>query len=463
MEKIDELKIALGIAERIKTERCMRRISQEELASRLGTTQSKISKLETASKGGGTLSIGEIIHVADVLGCRWEYLVTGGNGETMTLECFHLDSVLKDIGKSSFIYTKLQKDFPACNGWDDEPDIEEGKKDNFVGTIEICDTNNDCHICIASRMIIGVFGDEMITCYDDDRSIPEEEVLEPCLVEVQAFVYHKADLIGIYKCFVLAIGHLVLLPDDMLDGRVGGELDSTEDILNDYYFILRAIRRWIKKNSDLEAYLWEDFGDREYPFVMTTDVFIKPAFRNLGLYNLIREAISSSLQGKGFFVTEKPSPSKWIECINILPYPIMNDEELDNFYEELGKEGDEGKYHRQTILNKRIADKSKMNVAIFPDMYDCWYDIPSNSACNENGLNDSITQMINIITGNAAEDADMAPDLNDEHEIFRDNLQYMSFIYYKIPEALLLMSENSPSIGLKEEMEEELKDEEQEV
>ena len=168
------------------------------------------------------------------------------------------------------------------------------------------------------------------------------------------------------------------------------------------------------------------------------------------------------MQGKGFFVAEKPSPSKWLECINILPYPIMNDEELDKFYEELGKEGDEGKYHRQIMLNKRIADKSKMNAAIFPDMYECWYDIPSNSAYDENGWDDSITQMINIITGNADEDVDMAPDPKDKHERSRDNRQYMNCIYYKIPEALLLMSEIPPSIGLKEEMEEELNDEDRE-
>ena len=55
---VDPDKIAEEISKRLRMERSMRNLSQEELAGMLGMTQGELSKMEHAKLGSGVLKTG---------------------------------------------------------------------------------------------------------------------------------------------------------------------------------------------------------------------------------------------------------------------------------------------------------------------------------------------------------------------------------------------------------------------
>ena len=441
---LDENLIIKAIAERIKTERIIRRISQEDLAAKAGMTQSKVSKLECSGKGGGIYcGIGTIVDIAKALNCSYEYLLTGMEAGDMNsfIERFSMKSSLTEVDNKSKLYSRYEADNAGnfIGGFDPNNTLSiSNDKDEFYSILESAKLNNNCTICVGTKLIIGVFNNELITCFDENRSIPASEHIEPVLLEACVSVYNEREMIAVYRCFTLSLGHLVLSLDGEVASYVGGELDSDDENSWRLYNIAKVIAKWINKNKHLVEYIGEEFGDMEYPCILTTAAYVRPAYRELGLFKIMRNAICEALSGRMFFLVEEPCTENWFEVANILPCPlpeILNDngdtKDIRDSFSETLEEGNKGTCHvvlhgeniySRINRNRKIAKKIGMS------------EIRSNEAYF---LNESLPVYCNAGSG---------------------KMEAVHYMYYKIPKTLQKGAEDKPSEGLIEETKELLKD-----
>lgn len=306
---VDPDKIAEEISKRLRMERSMRNLSQEELAGMLGMTQGELSKMEHAKLGSGVLNLSKLVYVANTLKCSWEYLVTGKEGNIMNspIVDFTISEKLQPLPLTSPIYASIE-------------DVElRDYQNDWRYRVQYCKLNNDCTLVITKLVMFADLNDSLciysddvdmeghtyITDYDDEND-PDTY---PILQEINAYVLHGNDIVAHCRCYA-ADPYYVSDTNSNLFTTIASYMDDESlEEFEMFYDVWGYCSRKMQKNPLLRNMLGDD--PMKSLVVIHESADIHEQYRNHKLFSTIRKAIDESISGD--FLNPYINPEYWVE------------------------------------------------------------------------------------------------------------------------------------------------------